>query len=688
MDEHNHLSLTASVRKVKGVGEKTEKLLARLNIYSVADLLHHFPRDYDVFESTVLIESARDSMEEDKIVAVKASITNIYPIKQIRNLKILNCQVADKSASLRITWFNMPYLRNRLKKGFTYIFRGKVSINNGLMTMEHPQIYGEKQYKALMNVMQPIYSLTSGLSNNQITKLIKNIFDSIEFLKDPLPSRIRDDNKLTDYGNALQQVHFPQTFKDLLNARKRLIFDEFFLFTFALQETKKEKKLWYNSFNIEDKEECKLFIKNLPYKLTNAQLETWKEIKADLTGIGTMNRLIQGDVGSGKTIIAALTLFLSVLNGYQGSIMVPTEVLAKQHYISFKDMFKAYNLNVELLVGSMSPKSKSDAYERIKNGQADIVVGTHALIQEKVEFSNLAVVITDEQHRFGVRQRENLITKGNHPHVLVMSATPIPRTLAIILYSDLEISIIDEMPANRLPIKNCVIDKKQRKSAYNFIQSQVFEGRQVYIICPMVEESEVMDGENVIDYTNKLKSVISKDINIQYLHGKLKANEKNEIMESFAKGEIQVLVSTTVIEVGINVPNATVMMIENSERFGLAQLHQLRGRVGRGKHQSFCIFVSSSRSKEVKKRLEILLHSNDGFHIAGEDLKLRGPGDMLGIRQSGIIEFKIGDIYEDSNLLIKANNALKSLNKTETEYIRKEILPLYNLEQSVYNNTL
>ncbi len=688
MNEHNHLSLTASVRKVKGVGDKTEKSLARLNIYTVADLLHHFPRDYDVFEAPALIETTKDSMKDDKIIAVKASITNTYPIKQIRNLKILNCQVADKSGYLRITWFNMPYLRNRLKKGFTYIFRGKVSINNGLMTMEHPQIYSEKQYKDMMNVMQPIYSLTSGLSNNQITKLVKNIFDYLELLKDPLPSRIRDDNKLINYGNALKQVHFPQTIKELSKARERLIFDEFFLFSFALEETKKEKVLWYNNFNIEEKEECKLFIENLPYKLTNAQLKTWKEIKADLTGIGTMNRLIQGDVGSGKTIVAALTLFLAVLNGYQGSIMVPTEVLAKQHYVSLKDMFTAYNINVELLVGSMNTKAKSDAYERIKNGQADIIVGTHAIIQGKVEFSDLAVVITDEQHRFGVRQRENLTTKGNHPHVLVMSATPIPRTLAIILYSDLKISIIDEMPANRLPIKNCVIDKKQGKSAYNFIQTQVFEGRQVYIICPMVEESEVMDGENVIDYTDKLKSVLSKDINVQYLHGKLKANEKNEIMESFAKGEIQVLVSTTVIEVGINVPNATVMMIENSERFGLAQLHQLRGRVGRGKHQSFCIFVSGSRSKQVKKRLEILLHSNDGFHIAEEDLKLRGPGDMLGIRQSGIIEFKIGDIYEDSNLLIKANNALKSLDKIEIEYIRKEILPLYNLEQSIYNNTL
>lgn len=688
MGEHNNLSLTASIRQVRGVGEKTQKSLEKLNIYTVADLLHHFPRDYDIFESPVLIESIQEPMENEKTIAVKASITNEYPIKQVRNLKILNYQVADKSGYLRITWFNMPYLRNRLKKGFTYIFRGKVTINSGLITMEHPQIFSEKQYKDKMNVMQPVYSLTSGLSNNQMTKLINNTLDVVELLKDPLPIRVRDDNKLIDYKNALKQVHFPKASKELQEARKRLIFDEFFLFTFALQETKKEKVLWYNSFNIEDKEECKLFIDKLPYKLTNAQLNTWEEIKADLTGVGTMNRLIQGDVGSGKTIVAAITLFLCVLNGYQGSIMVPTEVLAKQHYASLKEMFKAYNINVEILVGSMNPKSKSDAYERIKNGQADIVVGTHALIQEKVEFSNLAVVITDEQHRFGVRQRENLITKGNHPHVLVMSATPIPRTLAIILYSDLEISIIDEIPANRLPIKNCVIDKNQRMTAYKFLQDQVFEGRQVYIICPMVEESEVMDGENVIDYTSKLKSILPKDINIQYLHGKLKANEKNETMESFAKGEIQVLVSTTVIEVGINVPNATVMMIENAERFGLAQLHQLRGRVGRGKHQSYCIFVSSSKTKEAKSRLEILLHSNDGFHIAGEDLKLRGPGDMLGIRQSGIIEFKIGDIYVNSDLLIKANNAVNSLKKDEIKFLKKDSFFLYNLEKSIYNNTL
>lgn len=682
------LLATSPVIKLKGVGEKTERLLEKLDIFNVNDMLRHYPRAYDVYKEPVLIKSALGSEEDEKIISVRATISKVYPLKQVRNLKILKYQVRDKSELMYITWFNMPYLRNRLKEGYTYIFRGKVSVNNGLITMEHPQIYSEKQYKEKMNLMQPIYSLTSGLSNNQLIKIMKNLIDEVDISVEPLPSRIIKEYKLIDYKTAIRQVHFPKSYEVLKLARKRLIFDEFFLFAFTLQSRKKEHIMCYNGFKIEDKEECNDFIRKLPYELTNAQKNTWADLKADLTGVATTNRLIQGDVGSGKTIIAAIALFLCVLNSYQGSIMVPTEVLAKQHFESFKKMFEDYDIRIELLVGSMTAKMKKEAYERIASGQADIVVGTHALIQDKVKFKDLAIVITDEQHRFGVRQRENLSTKGNHPHVLVMSATPIPRTLAIILYSDLEISIIDELPANRLAIKNSVVDKTYRRAAYKFIQNQISEGRQVYIICPMVEESEIMDGENVIDYTKKLKGIFPRDIRIESLHGKMKASEKNDIMESFARGEIQILVSTTVIEVGINVPNATVMMIENAERFGLAQLHQLRGRVGRGEHQSYCIFVSGSKNKETKARLEILLHSNDGFHIAGEDLKLRGPGDILGIRQSGTIEFKIGDIYQDSNILLDANEAAKSLIKEEVEYLRKVSLPTYNLEKSIYQNTL
>ena len=405
------------------------------------------------------------------------------------------------------------------------------------------------------------------------------------------------------------------------------------------------------------------FLGKLPYELTKAQKKVWNEIESDLMSDHVMARLVQGDVGSGKTIVALLSLLFVCYNGYQGAMMAPTEVLAKQHYESICEMLEEYQIpfHVELLTGSMTAKQKKEAYARIKSGEANIIIGTHALIQDKVEYDSLALVVTDEQHRFGVKQREKFVAKGCEPHVLVMSATPIPRTLAIIIYGDLDISVIDELPANRVPIKNCVVDTSYRNTAYNFMKKQVSEGRQCYVICPMVEESEMLEAENVIDYAKTLQEALGDSIKVSYLHGKMKQSEKDEIMSAFGKNEIQILVSTTVIEVGINVPNATVMMIENAERFGLAQLHQLRGRVGRGKHQSYCIFMSASKTKETKQRLEILNQSNDGFKIASEDLKLRGPGDLFGIRQSGILDFKLGDVYQDAKLLQKASDAANEI---------------------------
>jgi ATP-dependent DNA helicase RecG len=398
-----------------------------------------------------------------------------------------------------------------------------------------------------------------------------------------------------------------------------------------------------------------------------------------------MNRLIQGDVGSGKTVLAILALLMAVKNGYQASFMVPTEVLAKQHYKSLTSLCTDFGISICLLVGSMTAKEKRETYDKIKTHQADIIIGTHALIQEKVEYDRLGLVITDEQHRFGVKQREALMNKGGNPHVLVMSATPIPRTLAIILYGDLDISIVDELPAKRLPIKNCVVDTNYRPSAYRFIDKQVAEGRQAYVICPMVEESEEVEAENVIEYTERIKEALVPNIAVEFLHGKMKPKDKNDVMERFANGEINVLVSTTVVEVGVNVPNATVMMVENSERFGLAQLHQLRGRVGRGEDQSYCIFVCGSSSKDAWERLEILNKSNDGFYIAGEDLKLRGPGDIFGIRQSGDMDFKLGDIFNDASLLKAAAKAVKSLKDKEVDSIF-EANP-YLEEKILYRNS-
>ena len=460
----------------------------------------------------------------------------------------------------------------------------------------------------------------------------------------------------------------------MLLARKRLVFDEFFLFILALRRLREETELEKNECPMHPVHETEELLAALPYELTGAQKKVWKEIQEDLAGETVMSRLIQGDVGSGKTVIAVLALLEAAANGYQGALMAPTEVLARQHLESVQELLSKISLPVEtvLLTGSMTAKEKRITYEKIESGEAGIVIGTHALIQDKVQFHRLGLVVTDEQHRFGVRQRETLAEKGHCPHVLVMSATPIPRTLAIIIYGDLDISVIDELPANRLPIKNCVVDESYRPTAYRFLEKEIAAGRQVYIICPMVEENPELEIENVVDYTKKLRDSLDASISIAYLHGKMKAADKNDIMERFAAGEIQILVSTTVIEVGVNVPNATVMMVENAERFGLAQLHQLRGRVGRGKHQSYCIFVSGSDSKDTKKRLEILNQSNDGFYIASEDLKLRGPGDLFGIRQSGLLEFKIGDVFTDAGILQTASEEAAKLQKQDPKLEKEE----------------
>ena len=431
------------------------------------------------------------------------------------------------------------------------------------------------------------------------------------------------------------------------------------------------------------KPEVEAFVQGLPYQLTNAQQKVWTEILRDISGDTAMSRLVQGDVGSGKTIVAVLALMTAALNGYQGAMMAPTEVLARQHYESVTSLFETYGIKIKvvLLTGSMTAKEKRRAYDRIECGYAKIIIGTHALIQGAVNYDCLALVVTDEQHRFGVKQREAFARKGGVPHVLVMSATPIPRTLAIILYGDLDISVIDELPANRLPIKNCVVDTGYRQTAYTFMKKQVAEGRQCYVICPMVEESESIEAENVIDYASMLQSEMGDGICVAYLHGKMRQTEKDDIMDRFGRNEIQILVSTTVIEVGIDVPNAAVMMVENAERFGLAQLHQLRGRVGRGRHQSYCIFMSGSKSKETKERLSILNKSNDGFKIASEDLRLRGPGDLFGIRQSGLMDFRLGDVYQDAKILQMANEAADELLETENDWVKN--LPDYETTSSV-----
>ncbi|MBQ7358750.1 MAG: ATP-dependent DNA helicase RecG [Lachnospiraceae bacterium] len=643
------MNLKDHILELKGIGEKSANLFRKLNIETLKDLVFYYPRDYETFVPCI----KASEVNAPCLCALKLRIVDDCKIRKIRNLTILNVSGADDTGVVQLTFFNMAYLKNTLKRGTTYIFRGQVLPKGTNLVMEHPKMYKEDEYAQLLKGIWPKYPLTKGITNQAITKAVSQVLDVCPMPADPLPDFIRDKEGLLPLKEALWQIHFPSNREMLVKARKRLAFDDFFSVILQLRRSKELVEEKTSDFPMIEVSQCTRLMEQLPYQLTNAQQRAWQEICQDLSSGICMNRLIQGDVGSGKTVVAMLALLMCVSNGYQGSMMAPTEVLARQHYESFLSMTKKYNLPFKpvLLVGSMSAKDKREAYSQIASGQANVVLGTHAIIQDKVEFKNLALVITDEQHRFGVRQRETLAEKGMQPHVLVMSATPIPRTLAIILYGDLHISVIDELPGERLPIKNCVVGTNYRNTAYKFIASEVSKGRQAYVICPMVEEGEMEDLENVVDYAEKLKAALPPEINVAYLHGKMRPADKNQIMESFGAGHIHVLVSTTVIEVGINVPNATVMMVENAERFGLAQLHQLRGRVGRGAHQSYCIFVSAKTEEDTLKRLEILNKSNDGFFIAGEDLKMRGPGDLFGIRQSGAFSFKIGDIYNDSDML-------------------------------------
>lgn len=647
-----------SIETLKGIGEKTAKLFEKVGIRTIDDLLHYYPKGYDTYGEPKAI----GELSEDETGAVEGFLKSGATGVHINGLSIVQATISDMTGKLRLVWYHMPYLKNTLRPDSHFIFRGRVIWKKNGLTMEQPQMFKPEAYEELLSSMRPVYAQTKGLGNKTITSAVEQALAIRTLERDYLPASLRISNELAEYNFAIEHIHFPANEEDLRFARKRLVYDEFFFFLLAVRHLKEKRQNIRSPFHVEKQEECRRLLKDLPYRLTNAQLRTLEEVLGDLKSGSVMNRLIQGDVGSGKTIIAVLALLAVCENGYQGALMVPTEVLARQHYESVAELFAAHGVEkkVILITGSMTAKEKRLAYEKVASHEADIIIGTHALIQEKVVYDNLALVITDEQHRFGVAQREMFGNKGQMPHVLVMSATPIPRTLAIILYGDLDISVIDELPANRLPIKNCVVDKSYRPRAYRFIENEVKNGRQAYVICPMVEESEMIEAENVLDYTKALRENLP-GIRVEYLHGKMKGKEKNKIMEEFAAGNIQVLVSTTVIEVGVNVPNATVMMIENAERFGLAQLHQLRGRVGRGDKQSYCIMVNASGNKEKNRRLEVLNKSNDGFYIASEDLKLRGPGDLFGIRQSGDLEFQLADIYTDAVTLKKVSEDVNRL---------------------------
>ncbi len=653
------MNLESSLDSLKGIGDKTKQLFAKTGIENLNDLIGYYPRTYEQYGVPV----PACSLEEGSICAVQGQILAPIATRYIRGLSISTAVCADQSGTITLTWFNMPFLKNSIRSGVPYVFRGKIRRKGQQLLMEQPAVFHVEQYQALSDELRPVYSLVKGMTSQMIQKAVKQVLAQKSLMREFLPAKFREQYHLAEYNFAIEQIHFPKSMHELELARRRLVFDEFFFFLMQLRNLKQVREKADNIHTFRKSELAAGLIENLPYELTGAQKKVWYTIEQELQGNSVMARLIQGDVGSGKTIVSILALVAAAENGYQGALMVPTEVLARQHYDSVSELMEknGFPFGVELLTGSMTAKQKREAYARIASGEASIIIGTHALIQEKVEYRDLALVITDEQHRFGVRQREMLSQKGRMPHTIVMSATPIPRTLAVILYGDLDISVINEMPANRLPIKNCVVGTGYRKKAYEFIEKQVAEGHQAYVICPMVEESEAVDAEDVISYADTLREELPSGIVVEYLHGKMKPSEKNEVMERFLKNEIQVLVSTTVVEVGVNVPNATVMMIENAERFGLAQLHQLRGRVGRGDAQSYCIFMHAMEGKQIKERLDILNRSNDGFEIANRDMQLRGPGDLFGVRQSGMLDFHLADIYSDAEILQQANEAISAL---------------------------
>lgn len=641
---------------LKGIGQKTEQLFTKAGITDTSQLPYYYPRSYDIYKEPVLISE----IDEDGIYTLYLSIASDVEVKPMKKLNITTVFAVDEqNERIKLTWFNMPFIKGALRRGYRYMVRGRVVCRGSLVSMEQPKLYTAAEYEQKLHYIQPIYPLVKGLTNNMVTKAVTQYFamqnnpEEMEYLSKELIERY----ELKPLYEAIKYIHFPRGINEMQESRKRLAFDEFFGFMMKLENLKSQRAYLENECMIHEGGYAARLISELPYQLTEPQRKAYDEMVADMSGKHVMNRLIQGDVGSGKTIIAVLALLNAVEAGFQGALMAPTEVLAKQHYDTVCELLKKHEFPVTpvLLVGSMSASQKKKAHEQIKDGTADIIIGTNALIQEKVEYNNLGFVVTDEQHRFGVNQRGGLARKGGHPHVCVMSATPIPRTLAIILYGDLDISIINAMPVGRLPIKNAVVGEEYRPNAYRFIMNQAALGHQAYVICPMVEDNEISESENVTDYTVELRKNLP-GLTVEGLHGQMAADTKNDIMGRFAKGEIQVLVSTTVIEVGINVPNATVMLIENAEKFGLAQLHQLRGRVGRGNAQSYCIFVSTSKKEEAKQRLDIIGKSNDGFYIAEQDLKLRGPGDFFGIRQSGDMSFTLADIYTDADMLKKAKD--------------------------------
>lgn len=668
------LDLYKDVQYVKGIGPKKADKLNKLGIFTLKDLLYYFPRQFEDRNNLKKIAQ----LEDGEKVTIKAVISSINTFSPKEGMTLTKIDVKDETGSAKLVFFNKSYIKNTFRPGDSILVFGKVKKKfNNLELTSCELEYLTNSPKNTCRFM-PVYQLTYGVTNKEIMSIIRTVLEDKELIiQEYMPQRIIEKYRLCSIDFAVRNIHSPSSKESLKIALYRIVFEELLILQLGLFVFKSGRNK-EDGIKFETSKDLKKIISALPFKLTKAQNRALDEIIQDMNLEKIMNRLVQGDVGSGKTVVALLALANCVLNGYQGALMAPTEILAGQHYISLTESLKDFGINVGLLIGSLTKKQKDTVLEQIKNNEIDILIGTHALIEDKVEFNNIGLVITDEQHRFGVMQRSKLSLKGANPDILVMTATPIPRTLALILYGDLDISIIDELPPGRQPIETIAIEKSKRDRAYNnLVRREVESGRQVYIVCPLVEESEAIEAKSAVELVEELRAEYFHDLRLGLLHGKMKSSEKDEVMRLFKDKEIDILVSTTVIEVGVNVPNATLMIIENAERFGLAQLHQLRGRVGRGSHKSYCVLIYDSKTDVCRQRMAIMEETNDGFNISEKDLEIRGPGEFFGTRQHGLPELKVANLFkhikilklaqqearyilgEDNNLQLKENMALK-----------------------------